>query len=95
MASNILIWNEKCGFFRFNEGSGDNLSTEDEKQGYVDYIMLDRLSYDGMDLVEEDGIQIMLTEYYQEKFENEAEVVQFLIDDGWIPDVEYLYLYAE
>lgn len=95
MVSNILIWNEKCGFFRINEGSGDNLSQEDEEQGYVDYIMLDRLSYDGTDFCETDGAQVMLTELYQEKFEDEVAVVQYLIDTGFIPDEEYFYLYAK
>lgn len=95
MVSNILIWNEKVGFIRINEGTGDNLLLEDEEEGYVDYIMLDFMEYDGMDLIETDGGQVMLSEMYQEKFENEAEVVQYLIDADWIPDVDYVYLFAE
>jgi hypothetical protein len=95
MVSNLLIWNEKVGFIRINEGTGDNLLPEDETQGYVDYIMLDFMEYDGMDLVEKDGAQVMLEELYQEKFENETEVVQYLIDTNWIPNVDYVYLYAE
>ena len=95
IVSNILVWNEKIGFIRINEGTGDNLVSEDEAKGFVDYIMLDFMKYDGIDLIETDGAQIMLTELYQEKFENEAEVVQYLIDTEWIPDVEYVYLHAE
>lgn len=96
MVSNILVWNEKVGFIRINEGNGDNLTDEDVQQGYADYIMLDSLCYNGMDLLETgDGAQVMLTELYQEKFENEAEVVDYLIKDNWIPDVDYCFLYAQ
>lgn len=95
MVGNILIWNERVGFVRINEGTGDNLLSEDEVNGYVDYIMLDFMEYDGMELIETDGAQAMLTELYQEKFESETEVVQYLIDTDWIPDVDYVYLYAE
>ena len=95
MVSNILIWNREIGFIRINEGSGDNLSQEDEQQGYVDYIMLEFMQYDGMEINETDGAQIMLKELYQEKFEDEADVVQYLIDTEWIPGADYYYLYAE
>lgn len=94
-SSNILIWNEKVGFVKINEGEGFNLFPEDEAQGYVDYIMMDFIDYDGYDFTETDGAQVMLTEMYQEKFESETEVVQHLIDCSWIPDVEYTYLYME
>lgn len=95
MVSNILIWNEKVGFIRINEGTGDNLSQEDEAQGYVDYIMLSFMEYDGNDLVESDGFQVMLSEMYQSKFESEKDVVKYLIDTNWISDVSYVYLYAK
>lgn len=91
-SSNILIWNEEVGFVKINEGNGDNLLDEDEAEGYVDYIMLDFIEYDGYDFEETDGAQVMLTEMYQEKFEDVTEVVQYLIDCDWIPDVEYVYL---
>lgn len=94
-SSNILIWNEKVGFIKINEGSGDNLHDEDIFEGYVDYIMIDFLSYDGYEFTEIDGAQVMLTEMYQEKFENTTEVVQYLIDTDWLPDVDYVYLYVE
>lgn len=95
MSSNILIWNEKVGFIKINEGTGDNLLPEDEAQGYVDYIMMDCIEYDGHEFVETDGAQVMLTEMYQEKFEDVTEVVQYLIDSEWIPDVDYTYLYMD
>jgi hypothetical protein len=88
----LLLWNKEVGFVRCNEGTGDNLLPEDEKEGYVDYIMLDFMEYDGYDLIEADGSQVMLTELYQEKFKTEEEVVQYLIDTNWIPDAEYIIL---
>lgn len=93
VASNILIWNESVGFVKINEGSGDNLHDEDEAEGYVDYIMMDFIEYDGYDFTETDGAQVLMTEMYQEKFEDATEVVQYLIDTEWIPDVEYIYLH--
>ena len=35
-SSNILIWNEKVGFIKINEGSGDNLFDEDEGRFHTD-----------------------------------------------------------
>ena len=95
MVSNILIWNKNVGFIKINEGDGSNLFNEDIREGYVDYIMFDFIEYDGYDFEEVDGGQVMLRELYQEKFEDETEVVQYLIDCGWIPDEEYYYLYVK
>lgn len=95
MSSNILIWNENIGFIRIKEGNGTNLLLEDEAEGYVDYIMVDYLDYDGYELVETDGAQVMLEELYQEKFRSKEEVVRHLINCSWIPEAEYTYLYAE
>ena len=57
--------------------------------------MLDILEYDGYDFVEVDGAQVMLTELYQEKFNGKEDVIRHLINTNWIPDVDYIYLYAE
>ena len=100
LADTILIWNEKTGFIRITEGSGCNLLPEDEEEGYVDYINVDGLEYDGFESFEEcydpvEGGMAMLTELYQEMFETQSEVIQYLIDAGWIPDVDYAILYAE
>ena len=95
VASNILIWNEHVGFVKINEGSGDNLLPEDEAEGYVDYIMIDLITYDGYDFVEEDGSQCLLTEMYQDKFKSATEVIDYLIEACFIPDVDYMILHAE
>lgn len=97
--SNILIWHENVGFIRINEGNGSNLLDEDEAEGYVDYIMIDGMEYDGYDFTESDDVienaQVMLTEMYQDKFNTPMEVVRHLVDTNWIPDEEYTILYAE
>lgn len=93
MASNILVWEPNVGFIRINEGTSANPLQENEKEGM--WIMLDFISYDGVDFVKTDCAHVMLSELYQEKFESETEVVQYLIDTGWIPETEYYYLYAE
>lgn len=95
MSSNILIWNERVGFIKINEGAGDNLLPEDEAQGYVDYIMIDYIEYDGYEFIETDSAQVMLAEMYQEKFGDVSDVVQYLIDSDWIPDEDYTYLYMD
>lgn len=95
MVSNILIWHKEVGFLRINEGTGDNLLPEDEEQGFVDYIMLDFIEYNGYDFEEGDGVQVMLTELYQEKFKTVNDVIQHLIDTNWIPDYTYQVLYGE
>lgn len=92
-ACNILIWNKDVGFIRINEGNGSNLLDEDEAEGYVDYIMLDFLDYDGYEFEETDGAQVMLTELYQEKFNSITDVIRHLIDCSWIPDEDYTILY--
>ena len=92
VASKILIWNKEVGFVRINEGNGDNLLPADSREGYVDYIMMDFMEFDGLELVETDGAQVMLYELYQEKFKTEKDVVRHLINTGFIPDVEYTFL---
>lgn len=99
VASEILIWNKEIGFIRIYEGDGCNLLPEDEDEGYVDYINIDGLAYELGELAEcyepVEGGMAMLTELYQKKFESATEVVQYLIDTDWIPDVEYVILHAE
>jgi hypothetical protein len=98
VSSEILIWNEKTGFIRIYEGTGDNLLPEDEDEGYVDYINIDGLAYDEGEFVEcyepVEGGMAMLTELYQEKFESVDDVIQYLIEGEWMPDVKYIVLFA-
>lgn len=93
MSSDILIWNAKTDFIKISEGTGDNLLEEDVQLGYQDYIMIDFLEYNGCELIETDGAQIMLYELYQEKFTDAYQVIQHLIDTGFIPNETYTVLF--
>lgn len=60
------------------EGSGDNLSEEDIKDGYVDYVMTSIYKVDGEDIVLEDAGQ-MLSQTPIEDLE-EDELVSRVLD---------------
>lgn len=91
--SEILIYNKEEGFYRINEGTGDNLLDEDKEDGYVDYMMVDKLIYNGNNFNEDDGYQIMLTISYQDMFDSTEDVVKHLIQCCWISNVEWIVLY--
>lgn len=48
-----------------------------------------------MELIESDGVQILLTELYQSKFHSAKDVIQHLIDKEWIANCNYIILYEE
>ena len=60
------------------EGTGDNLTKEDEAEGLKDYMMTSVYGVDGEDVVLEDGGQMMTSEYIKD-LELE-EVAQRLLD---------------
>ena len=97
--SEILIWNKETGFIRIYEGSGCNLLPEDEEEGYVDYINIDGLAYENGELVEfydlVEGGMAMLTEYYQDMFYDTKDIIHYLIETEWIPNVDYIILHEE
>ena len=64
---------------RIDEGSGDNLTDDDIAQGYVDYIYYEIYNVQ-QDLPEVDGGTIMLTEWFQEKFESTKEAIPAVLD---------------
>ena len=64
---------------RIDEGSGDNLTDDDIAQGYVDYIYYEVYNVQ-QDLPEVDGGMIMLTEWFQEKFESTKEAIPAVLD---------------
>lgn len=73
------------------EGSGDNLSEEDIKDGYTDYVMTSMYKVDGEDIVLEDAGQ-MLSQTPIEDLE-EDELVSRVLDywglggEDWIKGV--------
>ena len=64
---------------RIDEGSGDNLTDDDIAQGYVDYIYYEVYNAQ-QDLPEVDGGTIMLTEWFQEKFESTKDAIPAVLD---------------
>lgn len=64
---------------RIDEGSGDNLTDDDIAQGYIDYIYYEVYNVQ-QDLPEVDGGTIMLTEWFQEKFESTKEAIPAVLD---------------
>lgn len=80
-SSDMTIWNRDTGLITISEGDGSNLWEEDEKNGYIDYIMVDG---------DDDGGQLLLTEMYQEKFHSDDEVINYCIETGFIPNKDYI-----
>ena len=78
------------------EGTGDNLTDEDIKDGYTDYVMTSVYRVDGEDIVLEDGGQ-MLSQTPIEDLE-EDELVRRVLDywglgeEDWIKGVLYCRL---
>lgn len=77
---------------RIDEGSGDNLTDDDIAQGYVDYIYYEVYNVQ-QDLPEVDGGMIMLTEWFQEKFESTKEAIPAVLDMAYGDEsIEYIML---
>ena len=68
---------ESDSFVRIAEGDGSNLSSEDEEEGYVDYVMIYEYEYEQGELVETDGGQMMLYNSFGEVFgDNKAKLIK-------------------
>ena len=82
----------KKQIIRIDEGSGDNLTDDDIAQGYVDYIYYEVYNVQ-QDLPEVDGGTIMLTEWFQEKFESTKEAIPAVLDMAYGDEsIEYIVL---
>lgn len=82
----------KKQIIRIDEGSGDNLTDDDIAQGYVDYIYYEVYNVQ-QDLPEVDGGIIMLTEWFQEKFESTKEAIPAVLDMAYGDEsIEYIML---
>lgn len=90
--SDIMIWNASTGFIHITEGSGCNLSGEDIENGMIDYINYNFLELDGTEFVEVDGGQCDLDTLYREKFHCISDVVNYLIEEEFIPNAVYAVL---
>lgn len=82
----------KKQIIRIDEGSGDNLTDDDIAQGYIDYIYYEIYNVQ-QDLPEVDGGMIMLTEWFQEKFESTKEAIPAVLDMAYGDEsIEYIML---
>ena len=82
----------KKQIIRIDEGSGDNLTDDDIAQGYVDYIYYEVYNVQQY-LPEVDGGTIMLTEWFQEKFESTKEAIPAVLDMAYGDEsIEYIML---
>lgn len=70
------------------EGTGDNLTAEDIKDGFVDYVMTSIYRVDGEDIVLEDGGQ-MLSKTPIKDLEEE-ELVRRVLDYWGLGDEDYI-----
>lgn len=74
------------------EGSGDNLTDEDDAAGYVDYIYYEQYSREP-GFPEVDGGMIMLTELFQDKYKNTKECIPAVLDMAFGDEtMEYVVL---
>lgn len=62
------------------EGTGDNLTKEDEAEGLKDYMMTSVYGVDGEEIALEDGGQMMTSEYIKDL---EAEEIAQRLLDFW------------
>lgn len=89
--NSVLVKTETFGYFNLSEGSGENMLDSDYDNGYVDYIYF--TEYDTFKDLEEcnsrDGGMILLKHYYQDMFNSPDDVVKYVIDTGFMPDVDY------
>lgn len=83
----FYAYSKETGKIEIAEGSGDNLMKEDIESGYVDYIMMNSTEQTNQKF--EADAQVLLKFYFQDYFTNENEVIKYLIETQWLPDVEF------
>lgn len=77
---------------KISEGSGDNLTDEDIKEGYIDYIYYDQYSRE-CSFPEVGGGMVMLTEMFQDKYKSTKEAIPAVLDMAFGDEtMEYIVL---
>ena len=77
---------------KISEGSGDNLTDEDEVAGYVDYIYYEQYSREA-DFPEVDGGMVMLTELFQNKYNSTKDCIPAVLDMAYGDEsIKYIVL---
>lgn len=86
----VIIDRENDLLIVAKEGTGDNLTDEDERQGYKDYAMITTYQIDGSDLDEVDGGQMLSEDYIADLcFDDYAERV---MDFVGVSSKDYQYV---
>lgn len=70
------------------KGTGDNLLPEDEKDGFIDYVMTSIYHLDGEDIVLDDSGQLLLSEYVEDL--EEEELVKRVLDYWELGGEDYI-----
>ena len=84
----LIITNDTEKLITIVEGAGDNLTDEDIKDGYIDYVMTSIYRVDGEDIVLEDGGQ-MLSQTPIKDLEEE-DLVKRVLDYWGLGDEDYI-----
>ena len=89
----VLIYMPDYGYVNMFDGEGINMIETDYDEGFLDYIYFDVYKtledYNTDPCLSIDGGMIMLTDYYQNMFNSPKEVVDYVIDTGFIPECDY------
>ena len=80
--------------FRISEGDGCNLTDEDIKAGYEDYLYYDVYNIQELSDVE-DGGMVLLEKYVSEEFDNISEIIERTLNMGGIFGLSYQILSGE
>lgn len=82
----------KKEFLFISEGTGDNLLPEDMREGYVDYVNIDRYVFTGdidSPFVEVDGGMMLLKKPYQDSFNDDDDLARQCIEYMYDKDIAY------
>lgn len=87
----IFVPDEK-EIIRIMEGTGQNLTDEDEQEGYVDYIYYDQYGFD-IGMPDIDGGQILLKEMFVDKYECTADCIPDVLEMAYgSSSIDYMIL---
>lgn len=91
MKNESMVFIPKINTFVYvTEGSGDNLSSEDIDNGFVDYLYIETYIYEDRELKEYDGGQLLLSKYFVDKYETEDGYIKDAIRFMFDADLEYI-----
>ena len=84
----LVITKDTEKVITITSGAGDNLTTEDIKNGYVDYIMSSIYKVEGEDIILEDAGQILSQTSIDDM--DEEDLVHMVMDYWGVGDDDYV-----